>query len=187
MTANAMPHDREQCLAAGMEGYISKPVQVDELVRALSECQPLAGRAGSPFPETSLRPAHAMAGSDEVAVVAASIINTETLDNLRAMAGENGPEVVGELIDVFAEDTSRLLQAMYQALASGNAPGLQQAAHTLKSSSAIFGATALANLCQQLEAQGREGVLEGAAAKVGQAEELYHHVQNALTVERQKA
>jgi HPt (histidine-containing phosphotransfer) domain-containing protein len=103
------------------------------------------------------------------------------------MAGENGPDVLGELIDVFAEDTSRLLQAMYQALASGNAPGLQQAAHTLKSSSAIFGATALANLCQQLEAQGREGALEGAAAKVGQAEELYHHVQNALTVERQKA
>jgi signal transduction histidine kinase/CheY-like chemotaxis protein len=40
MTANAMAEDREECLAAGMDGYISKPIQVDELIRALIQCRP---------------------------------------------------------------------------------------------------------------------------------------------------
>ena len=41
MTANAMKEDREICLTAGMDDYVSKPIRVDELVRALSQCRPL--------------------------------------------------------------------------------------------------------------------------------------------------
>jgi HPt (histidine-containing phosphotransfer) domain-containing protein len=102
-----------------------------------------------------------------------------TLQKLHKIVGENN-DVFTELIDMFLEDAPTLLENMRQAVIQGAAEDLRFAAHSLKSSSAEFGATALCELCRELEAMGKENTLVGAAEKVSQAEALYERVQAAL-------
>jgi len=72
---------------------------------------------------------------------------------------------VAELLETYFDDSSRLLVAMQEALSTGNAEDLRRAAHSLKSSSASFGALRLSNKCKELEDMGRAGALEGAASR----------------------
>lgn len=157
MTANAMRGDREECLGAGMDDYISKPIRVQQLVQALSKCQALCPSAP---------------------------VNVKMLHSLmRDMAGENAAEIMTELIDCYLEEAPKLLQAMSKAVAHGDAKALRQAAHTLKSSSLSYGAVNLSNLCRELEAIACTGTIAGAKEKVSQLEFEYEGVQAALQVE----
>ncbi len=101
------------------------------------------------------------------------------LQKLHKIIGGNN-DVFAELIDMFLEDAPTFLENMRQAVKQGAAADLRLAAHSLKSNSAEFGATALCELCRELEAMGKENTLEGAAEKVSQAEVLYEQVQAAL-------
>jgi len=171
MTANAMQGDREQCLAAGMDDYLSKPIKVEALVEALQRCP---SRCQPPSPEQGSKSA------DHPAV------DTRVLQELQALLGDNGAALVGELIDCYLEDSPKLLQAMATAIAQTDGETLRRAAHTLKSSSADQGAILLSGLCKELEDIGRTGTLTGAAAKVAQAETEYERVQAALRAKRQR-
>jgi HPt (histidine-containing phosphotransfer) domain-containing protein len=106
-------------------------------------------------------------------------INRAALDDLVATTGGD-PAFLAELIDTFFDDSAELLPAMRQALASGSAEQLRRAAHSLKSNSAAFGAQELALLCRQLEEQGREGNLSGAADRLAQVDAEYDRVRRAL-------
>ena len=133
MTANAMQGDREMCLEAGMDDYISKPIRVEELARALSKCQPVSA---------SLQRFDA--------------IDSETFQLLREMV--NHDQVLGKVIESYLEDSPTLIRAMQLGLAPPNGISsqermveLQRAAHSLKSSSATLGAIALSQVCKELE------------------------------------
>jgi len=92
------------------------------------------------------------------------------------MLGEDAPA----LIEIFMEDATRLLGEMRAAVEQGEAEKLERAAHALKGSSATLGAEPLSALCQELEAMGRAGALDGAAARLAQAEAEYERVRVAL-------
>ncbi len=175
MTASAMQGDRERCLAAGMDDYISKPVRVEELINALRRCQPAPQKSNK-------NGASGQSADLNQHAPAAPVIDHKVLDQLREMLEEDAPGVVEELIEIFLDDTPRLLAKLRQAMASEDTKGVALAAHTLKSSSAHLGAMTLSALCEELEATGQAGSMEGVAEKVAQVEAEYERVKTALEV-----
>ncbi len=141
MTANAMQGDRELCLAAGMDDYISKPIRIDELMRALEHA--------GPVPAGTSRPTL-------VADIAVAVLDRGVLDRLQADLGDDSPNIVAELIDLFLADVPQQLEAIRTALVVEAADIVQRAAHTLKSTSASLGAQPLATQCGILEELARD-------------------------------
>jgi signal transduction histidine kinase/DNA-binding response OmpR family regulator/HPt (histidine-containing phosphotransfer) domain-containing protein len=202
MTANAMQGDREECLSAGMDDYISKPIRVEELVQALRKCQPnQAGgkERGGEWEKTGghgdtetrgngstvMLPAN-NSESCETAAPAPSI-DAKVLQSFREMVGEGADSILVEMIDCYLEDAPTLVSAIADAVARNDAKQLHASTHTLKSSSATLGATSLSNLCQQLEAISRTGHIEAGQDKVPQLKAEYERVKAALQIERDQA
>lgn len=159
LTANALQGDREQCLEAGMDDYLAKPIRLEDLAQAL---QRVPARVEEP-----IGPA----------------INREALQRFHEMMGEDS-DALGDLIDGFLTEAPRLLEQIQQALAAGEASVLQRAAHTLKSNAALFGAEALAALCKEVELLAKERALAQVEGMLGQIEQEWRRVQLALERER---
>ncbi len=166
MTANVMQEDREECLAAGMDDFIGKPIRVEELVAALNKSQPLP-------------PLHTLP-----ATPSSPPLDPSAIERLRELAGGEAA-FMAEMIDTFLADAPGLLAQMRQSLEQRDAATFRRAAHTLKSNSRDFGATVLSEECQDLEMMGRAGTLDGAAEKLASAEAEYAQVKAALEAMRQ--
>ncbi|GAB4538128.1 MAG: hypothetical protein Kow0063_25640 [Anaerolineae bacterium] len=108
------------------------------------------------------------------------VLDVNVLEQFQARLGEDGADIVAELIVAFLEDTPKLLKELRAYLAQGNTDGFRRSAHTLKGNSATFGASGLSLLCQELEAMGRAGTLQGAAAKMAQVEAEFGRVKTAM-------
>jgi HPt (histidine-containing phosphotransfer) domain-containing protein len=89
-------------------------------------------------------------------------------------------EFLGELLEVYFEDAPKLLERMHAALAAANADEFRRAAHSLKSTSANFGATVLSGMSKELEDLGKTGSLEGASERLALAEAEYARVRAEL-------
>ncbi len=126
-----------------------------------------------PPAESALPQARAI-GTNEAAV-----LDPAALKELRLMAGGD-TAFVARLINIFFNSAAQHFADLRRAVDEHDAPTLTRAAHSLKSNSRQFGATALAKLCRDLEAQGRAGQFEGAAEKIAQAEAAYAIVRAAL-------
>jgi signal transduction histidine kinase/CheY-like chemotaxis protein/HPt (histidine-containing phosphotransfer) domain-containing protein len=189
MTANAMREDRAICLAAGMDDYISKPIQVRQLVASLSKARPRLARGTDPLRPADLKLPAAEAAEGETPETkdeAPPVFDPSAITRLRATLGEQAGEMLPTLVTNFKADVARLTGEAQQALAEGKAGEVQRLAHTLKSTSATFGMMAVAAIARSLESRARDGILEGAADLIRRAEVEYLRAKLLLEKEVRK-
>ncbi|HEX9997142.1 MAG TPA: response regulator, partial [Abditibacterium sp.] len=155
VTANAVQGNCEECFAAGMDDYVSKPFRPEELSAALRKCQPLAIKKPSiPTETTSEFPIFDPAG----------------LEELRDILGQKADELLPSLLDNFFEEAPKLISAAREAVQQAKLTDLRRAAHTLKSNSRDFGAVALGEASRQLETDCKTSMPDNAVAMIDNLE-----------------
>ncbi|MEO5932701.1 MAG: response regulator, partial [Duganella sp.] len=186
ITANALQGDRESCLAAGMDDYLSKPFTQQALGQTIGRWITLPRVAAAPAdaaPENddpADRPEAPAAAIATPAPAPEPLINRQALENIRALSTGNGEALLERVLHAYLEDTPTHLRTLRSAIDSGGTVQMRKAAHSLKSSSANVGAYALAQRCKEMEQLGRNDTTAGAAALLDDMERSFQAVRQAL-------
>ncbi len=167
MTANALRGDRERFLAAGMDSYLSKPIDISGLSVALQH-----------VPEAK------KAAARGVQSVRATLDEVQ-LDNLREVSGENGTLLV-EVTDHFIEDVPAGVASLEAFAANGDSVGLGQAAHRMASTALACGATRVAEACRELEQAAANGGMWLAPGLIRRLHEEFDRARMALLEYRER-
>jgi len=167
LVADGREGDCETCRAAGVDDVLSRPFDRDALAAKLGQwltARPLENGTNSGGWHPPGDPA----------------IEFKALDAIRELAGQGTPDFLDQIIRVYLESTPELLSTLRCGLTQGHAEVVRTAAHTLKSSSGIVGATRLAELCKRLETAARSDAFTLDAASMEQLEAEYTRVRTAL-------
>lgn len=192
ITANALQGDRESCLAAGMDDYLSKPFTQQQLAAVMGRwialplpCAPPAAQAETPRAALAATVHHdeqrPVLPQEAREQIARDVINMHALDNIRALSAERGDALVQRVIAAYVDDTPQHLRTLRQAIAGFDAGNLRKVAHSLKSSSANVGAETLAQMCKDMENLGRADSTEGASGILTDMEHEFQAVRHSLS------
>jgi PAS domain S-box-containing protein len=166
MTAHAMEGDRDRCLSAGMDAYLTKPVSAAlllEMVDRMVNSQMAESRGEAPDPPQ-------VSGMDG-----------EVIDRAAALERVDGDtELLGEIAQLFLDDADALTAEIRQAVHEADAPRIMRSAHRLKGSVATLAARGATDAALRLENMGRSGELAGATAALASLEAEMARLQPAL-------
>ena len=193
LTANAMDKDRQRCLEAGMDDYLSKPFSQEQLTAVLArhllthsptkESQVEMTQDAPPQVQAEPSVNAQVIAHDHTESEQSSPIDAAALNQIRALQRPNAPNIVHKIINSYLKDAPQLLEVARQAIAQDDSSTLYRTAHSLKSTSATLGARNLAALCKELEAIGRAQTTAKADMLLVAIEQEYEQVQDALTAE----
>jgi PAS domain S-box-containing protein len=169
MTAAAMEGDRDTCLAAGMDDYITKPVRLETVAAVL---------------ERWVSPSMPEDPGEKDATISPEDGEPDPLDQsqielLRSLDDGEGA-VLGEIIEQYLAQTAEGRGELARVVGEGDTCALERAAHTIRGASANVGASALAAVCAEIELRGRSAQLEGAAELVERFDVEFARVNDAL-------
>ena len=162
MTTAAMAEERERCRAVGMDGFVSKPINVAALQDALTVW-------ARPDRVAAEEPTEDLPGDQSSR---SPVIDLEQLAALRSLGPDDGWGLLPTLTNMFMDDFPSRMLAMRSAVMTGDARGLQEAAHQLKGAAANMGLTEVATLCHQVENQALDATLS--------CVDLLHHLEVEL-------
>ncbi|MCC0179228.1 response regulator [Waterburya agarophytonicola K14] len=151
LTAYATVADRDRCFQAGMQDFITKPIRVEELERALDKI--IALKQENPVLELPVL----VTQDDSSSKLEQTTLDVTVLDALRQLAGAKAQEFLTKIINQYLEDTPDRLKAIADALEAKDPEALRKAAHSLRSGSANLGAVIVADCCKNLEDMARRG------------------------------
>ena len=188
VTAQAMQGDKERCLLAGMNDYISKPIRQEDFVAALKgwllkKDQHEAGRVEKAQNDNT---ASTDSLHSESSQSASSSINTspvlsgEVVASLRALAEATEPALFNQMFASFLSDSTERISILRSAANTIDAERLQATAHAMKGASANVGAMNMAEIARQLEILGRTSAVTGAIALIEAMESEFEHVKNEI-------
>lgn len=169
MTAAAMEGEREKCLAAGMDDYISKPVKLDELDVVLRKW--VVGGI-----EATARTEDA----DQAFIDSADPIDPARIEELRELRGKEARDAFLVLAEIFRVDGRFRLAGIQEAMLSDDSEAVADEAHALMGSAANLGAAVLADRCKDLEQLGQTGRLVGGGELLARLEEEFQRVDEFL-------
>jgi DNA-binding response OmpR family regulator len=187
MTAHAMQGDRERCLEAGMDDYLSKPVDPRALAEALEKWLPKERLATA---EQTSAPAKQTLPDNEQGSVVSEGNSSVTAPEAEAVVFDrsglidrmmNDEELARIVTESFLEDIPQQIGALRGYLETGDASGAKRQAHTIKGASANVGGECLCEVALEIELAARVGDLEFAKARMVELESQFDRLKQAMT------
>jgi CheY-like chemotaxis protein/HPt (histidine-containing phosphotransfer) domain-containing protein len=178
LTAHAMEGSNEECLAAGMDDYVSKPIVFETFAAALD--RGLAAGTKTPLLKNKIKGEEK---SGEVPVESESALCKKTVQALRELGADMGPSFFPQLLETFEHDALEHLVVLRSAVAAGETGRLYREAHALRGASLTIGARGLAAICQRLENLGTVQNVEGSQEELVRLEREFGRVKNEIEQE----
>ncbi|MDQ3811788.1 MAG: response regulator, partial [Chloroflexota bacterium] len=154
MTAHALSGDRELCLRAGMDDFLSKPVELTELARVLGRWAPI----GQAAPGSGVTPPKPTGAGD--------VLDPRALAQIEALEEPGEPSLLAQMFHTFRDSSVEHVSRLRQAVAAANAEAATDAAHALKGAAAAIGAQRVRALALEIELRGRQRSLQGAVEQI---------------------
>jgi CheY-like chemotaxis protein/HPt (histidine-containing phosphotransfer) domain-containing protein len=177
ITAHALAGEKDKVLGAGMDDYVTKPIDI-ELLRRRIELWLGAAQAtgGAPAPDSGERTSSRATNGAPLP----SLLDMSVIAQLKMLASPKRPAFFSDLVEKYVSDTGKYFDALQTAVSGRDNEGLRECAHAMKSGSRSVGAGRVSHLADRLEALGASGTTVGAEPLLMELEDALVHSIRAL-------